>query len=51
MGKLPEDAKSQRDRFIEGARELGADDDEATFKAKLAVIGKQRPKDKPEDKE
>lgn len=39
---------SQSQRFIEAARELGADDDEATFKAKLAVIGKHKPKDKPE---
>ena len=34
----------QRTRFIEAARELGADEDEATFKAKLAVIGRQKPK-------
>ncbi len=41
------EGKSQRDRFIEAARELGADDDEATFKAKLAVIARQKPKDEP----
>ena len=35
----------QSTRFIEAARELGANDDEATFKAKLAVIGRQKPKD------
>ena len=34
------DQKSQRERFIEAARELGADDDEATFKAKLAQFAK-----------
>jgi hypothetical protein len=37
-------AKSQRDRFIETARALGADEDEAAFKAKLAVIARQKPK-------
>ncbi len=37
----------QRTRFIEAARELGADEDEATFKAKLGVIARQKPKDKP----
>ena len=35
----------QGSRFIETARELGADEDEATFKAKLAVIARQKPKD------
>ena len=39
-----QDQKPQRERFIEAARELGADDDEATFNAKLAVIGKQKPR-------
>ena len=39
------DAKSQRDRFIETARQLGADEDEAAFKAKLAVIARQKPKE------
>ena len=38
-------AKSQRDRFIETARAIGADEDEVAFKAKLAVIARQRPKD------
>lgn len=37
--------KSQRDRFIEAAQQLGADDDEATFRAKLATIARQKPKD------
>ncbi len=35
---------SQRERFIETARALGADEDEAAFKAKLAVIARQKPK-------
>lgn len=39
---------SQRDRFIETARALGADEDETAFKAKLAVIARQKPKDVPE---
>lgn len=34
---------SQRDRFIETARTLGCDEEEAAFKAKLAVIARQRP--------
>lgn len=36
--------KSQRVRFIEAARALGADEDEAAFKEKLAVIARQKPK-------
>jgi hypothetical protein len=36
--------KSQRDRFIETARAIGVDEDEAAFKAKLAVIARQKPK-------
>jgi hypothetical protein len=41
--KLP--AKdSQRARFIETARALGADEDEATFKEKLGRIARQKPK-------
>ena len=35
--------KKQIDRFREAARALGTDEDEAAFKAKLAVIGKQKP--------
>ncbi len=38
---------TQHDRFVEAARKLGADEDEATFKAKLAVIARQKPKDDP----
>ncbi len=34
----------QRARFIEAARRLGADKDEAAFKAKLAQIARQKPK-------
>jgi hypothetical protein len=39
--------KTQEERFIEAARALGCDEDEAAFKAKLAVIGRQKPKDQP----
>ena len=34
----------QRQRFTEVARQLGADEDEPAFKAKLAQITRQRPK-------
>ena len=37
--------KPQSDRFIELARELGCDEDEAAFKAKLRQIARQKPKD------
>jgi len=43
-GKKP-GSEAQRCRFIETARALGADEDEATFKAKLGVIARQKPKD------
>lgn len=43
-------ASEQRDRFIETGRQLGADEDEAAFKAKLATIAKQKPKDEPSSK-
>jgi hypothetical protein len=39
---------SQRDRFIETARALGCDEDEAASKAKLAVIARQRLKPAPD---
>jgi hypothetical protein len=35
--------KRQIDRFKETARDLGADEDEAAFKAKLGVIAQQKP--------
>ena len=43
---VPED-KSQRDRFIENARKLGVNEDEAAFKETLAVIARQRPMGEP----
>ena len=39
------DARTQAQKFEDAARELGADEDEAAFKAKLAVIARQKPKD------
>lgn len=44
---MPDTKSDQRTRFIEAARELGADEDEATFKAKLAAIARQKVKDEP----
>jgi hypothetical protein len=41
----PTASKTKRDRFIETARALGADEDKATFKAKLAVIARHKPRD------
>lgn len=41
----PSDGKTQSERFIEMARELGCDEDEAAFKAKLAQIARHRPAD------
>lgn len=40
-------SKDQLDRFIEAARAAETDEDEAAFKAKLAVIARQKPKDEP----
>lgn len=40
-------ATGQRDRFIETARQLGADEDAARFDEKLRVIARQKPKDLP----
>lgn len=35
--------KEQLGRFIETARELGCDEDEASFREKLAKIARQKP--------
>ena len=40
-GKRPDE---QIDRFKEAARELGCDESEEAFRAKLAVIGRHEPK-------
>jgi hypothetical protein len=34
----------QSERFKQAAHDLGCDEDEAAFKAKLAVIARQKPK-------
>jgi len=47
MATKPTD--SQRERFIAMAKEVGADDDEATFKAKLGRIAKAPPVEDPRD--
>jgi hypothetical protein len=40
----PADSKPQSERFTETAGELGCDEDEAAFKAKLVVIARQKPR-------
>ncbi len=45
MAKDHSNSISQRDRFIETARAIGADEDEAAFKAKLAVIARHKLKE------
>ena len=46
MAKAPkEDARSQRERYIEAAREVGATEDESSFRQRLkAVAGANSPK-------
>lgn len=44
-------ARVQHARFLETARALGCDEDEAAFKAKLGVIARQKPKPTPEPDE
>lgn len=46
--KIQSSQPRQADCFIEAARELGADEDEAAFKAKLAQIARQKTKNEPE---
>ena len=48
MTTTKKDKKPQRDRFIEAARELSADEDEVAFDAKLKSIAGQKPKPEPE---
>lgn len=42
--KPTQKARSQRERFIEAARQLGADESEAAFKERLEKIAKQEEK-------
>ena len=44
--KKTTDQKPQRERFIETARELGCDEDEAAFEEKLRRIATVKPKPK-----
>jgi hypothetical protein len=46
MTKVAEDEKPQIERFRETARAVGVDEEEAAFKAKLAVIARQKPKNR-----
>jgi len=42
----PQKYKAQHKKFIDKARELGVDEDEAAFDEKLAAIAGQKPKPK-----
>ena len=48
--KATDTDKSQRDRFIETARQLGCDEDEAAFREKLGSIAKAKPAARDQDK-
>ena len=43
------DVRTQAQKFEDAARAIGADEDEAAFKAKLTVIARQKPKDLSEE--
>ncbi len=43
----PEERKAQYARFLETARALGCDEDEAAFDEKLKAIATAKPKDEP----
>lgn len=46
---IPQNKPSQLDKFKEAAREIGADEDEARWDARLRKIAKAKPKpEKPE---
>jgi hypothetical protein len=47
----PPDEKPQIERFREAARELGCDDDEKTFWAKVVQVARHKPKGDPEKSE
>jgi hypothetical protein len=47
-GAQPEtDTRPQHERFIETARAVGCDEDEAAFRDKLRLIARQKPKAEP----
>ncbi len=41
------ESNAQHGRFTNAARQLGAHEDEAAFKAKLAQIARQKPRENP----
>jgi hypothetical protein len=43
--KAPPKKESQRQRFLEAARELECDDDKERFEERLKKVAKQKPKD------
>ena len=47
MGEKP---LAQAEKFRQAARELGCEESEEAFDAKLRTIAKQKPKDPPEEK-
>lgn len=52
MTRKKADAKTQHERFIEAARELGCDDDEQAFEERLKRVAESPPQkpDKPKTK-
>ena len=46
MSEPSKDARTQHERFVETARALGCDENEAAFDDKLRAIAKAKPKDK-----
>lgn len=47
MPKVTDSVSDQHARFIETARALGCDEDEAAFDEKLKVIARHKPKGEP----
>lgn len=43
-GQVVSDSRSQHDRFVDMARELGCDENEAAFDEKLKVVARQKAK-------
>ena len=46
-GGFSDTGETQQTRFIEIARQLGCDEDDAAFDKKLKVIARQKPKEEP----
>ena len=51
MPKVTDSVSDQHARFIETARSLGCDEDEAAFDEKLKAIARQKAKAKPDKKQ